>query len=428
MLIFVDKISERLIYTFDFIFSDRAIAYQFTNDWNYYSNYTDLKFIYSDRLDHNSLQIIPSTLLFDEGIFEYALTQKTFYKEACLCIDKIVDPFASVFFVLSRMEEYTLKQRDIHNRFQLKNSVLAKFSWSKKVVCDRWAEDIIQFIENHFKKSFQANKIKTKVICTIDVDNTYAYKWKEGFRRIASIAKDYLRRDEKRILERKLVEKGSKNDPYDTFDYLKSLKNLNHEILFFWLLGDYNKFDKNISGNDLRHQKLIQEMSTIYPVYLHPSYESNSSNLILKNEKKLLETILKHEINSTRQHFLKLKLPTTYKTLISEGFTDDYSMGFAEDIGFRAGTARSHYFFDLTTNSKSNLRIHPLSFMDGSLNLYLKLTPNQAKSEIKTLFDEVKTFGGDFISIWHNETINDIGIWRSWKEVFEFNLNLKDEI
>jgi hypothetical protein len=198
--------------------------------------------------------------------------------------------------------------------------------------------------------------------------------------------------------------------------------------MLFWLLGDYNKYDKNISGNDIRHQELIKEIAKIYSVHLHPSYESNASNLILKNEKKLIESILGKTVFSSRQHFLKVKIPSTYKNLLAEGFTDDYSLGFAEDLGFRAGTARSFYFFDLLSNSKTNLRIHPFAYMDGTLNLYLKLTPEQAKIEIQKLYQEVQTFGGDFIFIWHNETINNEGKWENWLQVFEYSINLENEI
>jgi hypothetical protein len=428
MLVYVEKITERLIYTFDFIFTDRNIAYHFTNDWNFYLKYPDEKFSYTEKVESNLLNIQASSLLFDEEIIEYSLIKQKFFKEDCLVFEKISDPFASIFFILSRMEEYTVKQRDVHDRFQLKNSVLAQFSWSKKVICDRWAEDIINFLENYFSKSLKAKKNSTKLISTFDIDNTFAYKWKEGLRRLLSISKDYLKKDKKRILERKLVENGKQDDPYDTFEYIKSLKDKNIETLIFWLLGDYNKYDKNISANDIRHQDLIKEISEIYPVHLHPSYESNKSDLILKSEKKILESILNKEPVASRQHFLKLHIPITYKRMISAGFSDDYTLGFAEDIGFRAGTARAFHFFDLSTNSKTNLVLHPFAYMDGSLHSQLKLSPEEAKAEIKILFEEVKNYGGDFIFIWHNETINDQGKWKSWRDVFEFTLNLKDEI
>ena len=73
LLIFVDQISERLIYTFDFIFKDRSITYQVTNDWLFFCNQEDVKFVYSEKFSEDYLQIKPSTLLFDEAIFSYSI-------------------------------------------------------------------------------------------------------------------------------------------------------------------------------------------------------------------------------------------------------------------------------------------------------------------------------------------------------------------
>jgi len=33
--------------------------------------------------------------------------------------------------------------------------------------------------------------------------------------------------------------------------------------------------------------------------------------------------------------------------------------------------------------------------------------------------NEVKKVGGTFVSIWHNETVNDLGEWKGYRDVFE---------
>lgn len=428
LLIFADRITERLIYTLDFIFRDRGISYELSNDWAYFMGKEYPKFTYSDRFPENNLQIPPSTLLFDEAIFPYALDKKTFHREECLSFDQLCDPIASVFFVLSRYEEYLIKQRDEHERFEARNSILYRYGWLEKTVCDRWAEDLIAYLEEKLSCSLEKQPIPLRIIPTFDIDNTYAFQWKEGLRSVIGSWKDRLKKDRTRVEARQAFHSGQAKDPYDTFDEIAELGKQGFDVRIFWLIGEYSAYDRNISANDPRHQKLIRDMANFAEIGLHPSYRSNKSLYYLKSEHDLLQQILKRDVTASRQHFLKLDLPGTYNTLISLGFSDDYTMGYADAPGFRAGTSRSFLFFDLYRNTVTNLRIHPFAYMDVSLNIYLKLTPQQAKEKIHSLFREARRFGGDFAFLWHNETISEFGLWKGWKEVFDYTLKLRDEI
>jgi hypothetical protein len=165
-------------------------------------------------------------------------------------------------------------------------------------------------------------------------------------------------------------------------------------------------------------------MSKYCDIGIHPSVKSNSYDFYLHNEIERLEKILGKNISESRQHFLILKFPYTYQTLINQEITDDYTMGYSDLVGFRAGTARPFKWFDLTRNELTNLTIHPFAFMDTSLNQSMKLSPSQAIEKIKALFQEVSNYGGDFSFIWHNETIGDYGIWKGWSEVFEYSISI----
>ena len=99
-------------------------------------------------------------------------------------------------------------------------------------------------------------------------------------------------------------------------------------------------------------------------------------------------------------------------------------MGFADHVGFRAGTARPFKWFDLTKNVVTNLTVHPFVFMDGTLNEYMKLNPEEAIKRIDVLYQEVVACGGEYSFIWHNETIGDYGIWKGWSKVFEYSVSL----
>ena len=424
--IFVDQISERLIYTLDFVFNERNLEYKLNNDFLSFENSTLPKFNYSERYFENIPQMIPATLLFDEAIFVYALEKSIFEKEECLSFNRTVDPLASIFYVLSRMEEYTNNREDAHERFSAKYSIQFEYKWLEKAVCDRWAIAFINFLSKELDVKFEIKNEPVKIKPTFDIDNTFAYQWKQGFRKWLSIGRDYIKFDKIRIEERRRVVKKELIDPYDTFNYIESISDRGFDVTIFWLLGDYAKYDKNISHSDIRHQKLICRMAEKAIVGIHPSYKSNSYEFHVKEEKVRLENILNLEVETSRQHFLKLKIRKTYPNLVALGFKHEHSMGFADHVGFRSGTARPHYWFNLNKNQITDLMIHPFIYMDGTLNEYLELSIEESKNLIWKLYCEIERFGGEFSFIWHNETIGNYGKWKGWGAVLEYTLSLKN--
>ena len=59
---------------------------------------------------------------------------------------------------------------------------------------------------------------------------------------------------------------------------------------------------------------------------IHPSFASNTSFNKLEKEVGRLSKIINREIWRSRQHFLKVNLPETYRNLIELDITDDFTM------------------------------------------------------------------------------------------------------
>ena len=114
-----------------------------------------------------------------------------------------------------------------------------------------------------------------------------------------------------------------------------------------------------------------------------------------------LEQITREQIKLSRQHYLKLKLPETFRHLEANGIEKDFTMGYYYDYGFRAGTCNSFLFFDLIKNESTNLRLYPFAFMEGTLNDVLKMDIEEAKRTVSAL---IETVGNTMAFSYHSGT------------------------
>lgn len=423
MLFYVDEISIRFIYTLDFIFKDHGLEYQLTNDKHIFDSFPGTKISYSNFEFEGAPLLAPAGLLFEETFRDSVQVEKGSWNGVeCLKLDSVADPLASIFYVLSRYEEYQRFSSDDHGRFTARESIQSKFGWLHVQILERWIEVFFQTYSPELLKKLEGQKT-VRIIPSFDIDNTFAYKWKEGWRSWLSNGKDILNNNKDRLKTRKLVQKGEMADPYDSFETIRCIIQNYPETRVFWHLGDYAKYDTNIAWNHPQHQELILQMSELGNVGLHPSYASNHSDEKLNREVLRLEKITSKPVRESRQHFLKLNLPGTYLRMIERGFEKDFTMGYADESGFRAGTAYEHAFFDLLTNRYyPEYRIIPFVYMDGTLLEYKKLTIDQSLEAVKQLVEEVKKYGGTFCFIWHNETLAEAGKWKGWRKVFDYTL------
>ena len=75
---------------------------------------------------------------------------------------------------------------------------------------------------------------------------------------------------------------------------------------------------------------------------------------------------------------------------------NDYSMGYADQYGFRAGTCTPFYFYDLKSESKTSLKIHPFAYMEGVLKDYYAMDTKEATNSINQLKEAVQKVNGVF--------------------------------
>ena len=411
LVIYSEHITNRLKYVTNFIFKDKNIAFKVTDSEIEFNRSNLIKINYSNKNLNANLSITPQGLLFENDV-------KSIYKvEFCddiWLINGCDDVFSIIFYFLSRYEEYVLNERDEHDRFSSHSSFITKSGRLNKPNVDILVKQIFELLNIDYSPILK----RFNSIVTFDIDSAWAYKNKGFMRYLLSDAKDVLKG--LYIKDKIKVRLNKKQDPFDTFSIIKKVGQ-SHQVICFFLMGDWSKFDKNINWKNIEFNHLINEVSSYSQLGIHPSYKSYLKVAQIKKEIKRLSLVSGKKITKSRQHFLKLKLPNTYRQLIDLGITEDYSMGFADAYGFRAGTSFPFYFFDLLKDKQTDLSIFPITYMDGTLNQYLGLSVAESIKVVKQLKKEVKEVGGLFIPLWHNETIGDKGIWKGWLPVFEAN-------
>ncbi len=414
--IYSKKITPRLTYVLDFIFKQiYKVTYTLTDNPLEFPKNISFKINYSNVDFDSSALFIPA-----EGLlFQKSITDRTFdelVKQAKTT--KKMDFFSIIFLFLSRYEEYRPFKEDKHGRFSSSESISHRFNLLQVPIVDICLDRLKEIIENKFPQLHLSNS-SPQFQPTFDVDMVWSHLHKGALRQVGSSLKDLMRNNYSTIVERVKVLFRFKKDPFFSFDYLKNI-HLKYQLnpIYFFLVANYSRFDKNISHQNKYQQKLISKIANTCLVGLHSSYYSHNRKNLIVTEKKRLENIIHQKIEHNRQHYLKLSLPKTYRWLIATGIKHDYSMGYAETIGFRAGTAHSFYWYDLIKEQTTDLRIHPFQVMDVSLKNYLKLTPEEAVSVTINIVDQIKKHGGTFHLLWHNSSFDEKE-WKGWKEVYE---------
>jgi hypothetical protein len=133
----------------------------------------------------------------------------------------------------------------------------------------------------------------------------------------------------------------------------------------------------------------------------------------------MLEEITGQKIPVSRQHYIRIKMPDTYRMLLKNGITGDYSMGYGSHLGFRAGTGNSFTWYDVAQDSQTALRVHPFCFMDTTAHFEAKLSVMEAFEKLDAMSKLLEKTGSAMITIFHNFSLGTSNEWKGWRQAYE---------
>jgi hypothetical protein len=412
------QVSPRLHYVLSFLSEQLGIDFIFNNTPD------DRTLYYGSTVTEGAVCIYDSGLLWEKSVSKKEIPVSAIPGNVQLFPSPIgfdfpFDILSAIFYMLSRYEEYLPFEPDEHGRFEVSQSLAGKYGFTEEPVVDGWINLLRTYLLQQFP-GIQIQRRQFEFASTFDVDSPWAFLHKSLLRTAGGFARSLYSFDFEAISNRISVLLKKKKDPFDVYDYISQLEEeYSFRSTYFFLSGDYGGNDVNVAFRKPVFKDLITKIGTHNRIGIHPSYRSNKDVRILANEIEEFSGILGIKPDESRQHFLILKIPETYRNLISSGIKDDYSMGYASSVGFRAGTTLPFRFYDLGFEKETSLKIHSFAAMDVTLQRYMNLNPIQASEKIRQLVHKTAAVNGVFTWLWHNESLSDKGQWKGWRVVFE---------
>ena len=425
MLVHVSRITDRVLYTFDLVLKQLlGLDFELTSDAEKFNAFEGPKMNYGpSRLGDAPFQKSVN-LLFERHINDQETAALDFegvkglfpvYGKGLLMP---FDVFAASFYLVSRYEEYLPQVRDKYGRFQAESTWMYENGMLQKPLVDIWAIALRDRLKAIYP-DLPFKERKFEFVPTYDIDAAWAYKHKGVYRTLGGFIMDLTSGSRENLRERHEVLRGKRKDPFDSYDFQFELqKTFKLKPIYFILCGEYDTNDKNISLRKEAFRSLIKRLGDYADVGIHPSFSSYLDLAKMQAEIDGLSEVLHRPLTKSRQHFLRMNLPRSYQKLIELDISDDYTMGFASQAGFRAGIADTFRFFDLENDMATNLWVHPFALMDGTMRDYLDLDVEASLNLAKQLVDEVKAVGGTFIYLTHNETLGGEKRWVGWPEMY----------
>ena len=425
MLILVPKVTGRVMYVFDLMLRQLlGLEFDLTTSEEQFVAFEGYKMHYGTQRIDDEPFVKADELLFERHIHEQSFRtvgfEGTVAPYAVFGNGNLMpfDVFAASFFLVSRYEEYLSQVRDQYGRFRAESTWMFENDMLQKPLVNIWALALGKRLQAVYP-DLPIKNPKFTFVPTYDIDAAWSYKHKGVYRTVGGFLKDLASGDRERIRERHQVLRGKRKDPFDSFDFQFELqKAFKLKPIYFILCGNYDTNDKNISLRKEAFRNLIKHLGDYADVGIHPSFSSYLDIDKMRTEISNLSEVLHRPLTKSRQHFLRMNLPRSYQKLIELDISDDYTMGFASQAGFRAGIADTFRFYDLENDMVTNLRVHPFALMAGTMRDYLNLDVETSLALAKQLVDEVKAVGGTFIYLTHNETLGGEKRWVGWPEMY----------
>jgi hypothetical protein len=322
-----------------------------------------------------------------------------------------VDLPVSALLTLSRFEETFPVARDEHGRFQASSSVAWRDGFLHRPIVDEYGLALADAL-GCLLPGWQPADRPLRVKLGHDVDEIGL-----PFNFHSAVAHTFRRRHPAATIRDLLAPLTGMDTIYQKLLREIVLLSAERELhsTVYWKCSAKGPHDTGYNPHHPRIRAHIAELRACgVDLGIHPGYETFDASERFSAEVGALTELLGDHRVGGRQDFLRWK-PRTWIEWDSAGLAYDASVGFADQIGFRAGTAHSYHPWLLSESREARLLEIPIVAMDSTLQGYMKLEPAAALAELRAYVARCRLVGGIFHLVWHNTKMMDAGYSRIYK-------------
>lgn len=307
--------------------------------------------------------------------------------------------------VLCRWEEVQSSERDEHGRFPAVASVSFQEGFLHRPIVDEYGLALEQALKV-LSPGWTGSRREPRLKLSHDIDGTGI-----PFRLRTAIGATLRRRRPLETLGWFLsLVPAVDPPPLRTVDRIVQLS-LERKLdsALYWMAAKPSPYDLGYSLLEPRIQKRIQTFrERDVEMGIHPSYFSFGDPVMLRKEVKEWRSVIGGKPIGGRQHYLRW-LPTTWNDWEDAGLSYDSSVGYADRIGFRAGTCIPYRPWNLTEDRPLALLEIPLLVMDGTLVAaeFMRLQKEEALVQVSNLAERCRMIGGVFTYLCHTDWITE---------------------
>lgn len=405
ILLYTNQLNSRKYYVFNQV-CQRILGFRitFTTKVETFIAFEGAKFSYAKKPLGQELFIEATGLLDEEGFGDFDL--KIDYWKGVPCFFKVsqdssipFDIFSASFYLLTRYEEYLPFVKDTAGGFPVEESTAFKEDFIKRPVVDLWAYQFLEVLQEKFSMLSSPQRNYTLKL-NVAVYEAFAYRNKGFLRQWAGLVNHMVRGDFQLAWQRVVTLLRWEKDPYDVYDELVNFSKTNAiDLRFFFQLSDLSRTNRNIHHQNTQYHRLIKSMGDYFSIGLLPGNEAILADDILKTEKKRWKEIANQELTACLVKRFALSFPDSYVNFNKVFITQDYSMGYPQQLGFRAGTCTSFLFYNLNTEETTPLTICPYIANSSILEMH---DVDEIFQELKLIKKDVMKVNGNFSLIFEN--------------------------